>query len=83
MPLRPAHSHWVCGERRDCDDEDPLFSWSIEVCDDADNDCDGAVDIAIDRSTFYADADDDGYGDAAARCPPARYRRAIQTMTWL
>ena len=38
-----------------------------EVCDGADNDCDGTVDEndATDTSTWYADADGDGFGDAA------------------
>jgi large repetitive protein len=38
-----------------------------EVCDYVDNDCDGSVDesSAVDASTWYRDADDDGFGDAA------------------
>jgi len=37
-----------------------------EVCDGEDNDCDGQVDEgAVDATTWYVDADADGYGDAA------------------
>ncbi len=52
----------------DCDDAvastNPL---AFEICDGADNDCDGTSDEsdAIDVSTWYADTDGDGYGDAA------------------
>ncbi len=35
---------------------------SEEVCDEVDNDCDGQVDEEV-LSTFYADADGDGFGD--------------------
>ena len=50
----------------DCDDADATVSPDAsEVCDGADNDCDGEVDEdAIDPSTFFADTDGDGYGDA-------------------
>ena len=54
----------------DCDDLNAeVHVDSIEVCDDIDNDCDGAldeVDDSLDTSTaifLYADADQDGYGD--------------------
>ena len=57
-------------ESTDCDDLDPLASPDgLEVCDDIDNDCDGAVDgddDSVDASTggtYYLDADGDGYGD--------------------
>ncbi|MCB9795473.1 MAG: VCBS repeat-containing protein [Alphaproteobacteria bacterium] len=49
----------------DCDDADAAsYPGADETCDDADDDCDGAVDeAALDASTWYADADGDGYGD--------------------
>ncbi len=57
----------------DCDDADAaVHPGAPEVCNDIDDDCDDLVDDADDGvdtstgSTFYADTDDDGYGDAAA-----------------
>ncbi len=52
----------------DCDDGDADVSPDgVEVCNDVDDDCDGDVDsTAIDRETWYTDADDDGYGDPAS-----------------
>ena len=52
----------------DCDDTDPTSNpGGTEVCDGADNDCDGTADgdDAADRSTWYGDADGDGFGDTA------------------
>ena len=49
----------------DCDDAD-ANSWpgADEVCDSADNDCDGSTDeYAVDRTSWYTDADGDGYGN--------------------
>ena len=57
----------------DCDDGDASVNPSAtEICNDTDDDCDGAIDdddSGLDTSTasaWYADADADGYGDAAS-----------------
>jgi hypothetical protein len=52
----------------DCDDsDDDSHPGGEEVCDGADNDCDGKTDepSATDAETYYADADGDGYGTAS------------------
>ena len=48
----------------DCDDDSPYVNpAAVELCDGVDDDCDGIVDVnAIDKSTFYVDADADGFG---------------------
>ncbi len=50
----------------DCDDgDDDVHPSADEHCDSVDEDCDGSVDDgATDTSTWYADGDADGYGDA-------------------
>lgn len=54
-----------CGiQGGDCDDTDPDVNPSAtEICDGIDNNCDGNIDEGV-TSTFYADADVDGFGDA-------------------
>ena len=53
------------GNALDCDDGDPLsFPGANEVCDGADNDCDGDVDEDV-QVPVYADQDGDGAGDPA------------------
>jgi hypothetical protein len=53
----------------DCDDADPdVHPDADEYCNDIDDDCDGTIDEddAVDASTWYSDADGDGYGDPAS-----------------
>ena len=56
-------------DNTDCDDTvATTYPGATEYCDGADNDCDGAIDEddAVDVSTWYADTDTDGYGDASS-----------------
>jgi len=52
-------------EDGDCNDHDAdVNPDATEVCNDVDDDCDGAIDRdAVDMTTWYADTDGDGYGD--------------------
>ncbi len=57
------------GNTDDCDDGEPLaYTGATELCDGVDNDCDDTVDNddAADASSWYADSDGDGFGDAAS-----------------
>ena len=48
----------------DCDDADPeRHPDASEICDEVDQDCDGQVDEDVDFSTWFTDADADGWGD--------------------
>ena len=71
----PATSHTACStptgyiaDSTDCDDTDwTQHPGADEFCNGEDDDCDGTVDEddSLDVSTWYADRDGDGYGDAA------------------
>ncbi len=66
QPVDADGDSWTSDE--DCDDSDASVSpGAVEVCDGIDNNCDGVVDPpdASGSQTFYTDADDDGFGDAA------------------
>ncbi|MCB9796072.1 MAG: putative metal-binding motif-containing protein, partial [Alphaproteobacteria bacterium] len=73
---------WAACE--ECDDTDAAINPdATEVCDGVDNECDGLIDDADDSldlsttSTWYGDADADGYGDTdsttEACAPPSGY----------
>ncbi|MFH1468537.1 MAG: MopE-related protein [Pseudomonadota bacterium] len=71
--LDPVHACWApgpdwaaaVGAEPDCDDADAsVHPEAEETCDGQDDDCDGEVDEGV-TTTFWADADADGYGDAA------------------
>lgn len=48
----------------DCDDGDAAINpGATETCDGVDNDCDGEIDEDV-SSTYYQDADNDGFGDS-------------------
>jgi gliding motility-associated-like protein len=53
-------------DNTDCDDTDATINTlGTEVCDNADNNCNTVIDEGV-QTTFYADADGDGFGDAAS-----------------
>ncbi len=61
---RPAGHAAVDG---DCDDNAADVNPDAdERCNERDDDCDGSVDDGIIPPTWYADADNDGYGDASS-----------------
>ncbi len=50
----------------DCDDFDgSTYPGATEICDGADNNCDAQVDEGV-STTYYSDADGDGYGNPAS-----------------
>ena len=55
----------------DCDDGNPaVHPGAVEICDGADNDCNGiADDNAVDAVMWFADADGDGFGDPSNEIP--------------
>ncbi len=54
----------------DCDDfNDNVHPLAPEKCNGTDNNCSGSEDDAEDATTWYADLDGDGYGDASTALP--------------
>ena len=75
-----AASTGYVADNTDCDDgSSTTYPGADEYCDGHDDNCDGIVDedAAVDVTTWYADGDGDGYGDASATdidCnPPTGY----------
>ena len=72
----PSMSYYACevpighvADSSDCDDSNSAVNpAATEVCNDIDDDCNGEIDedSAADASTWYADSDSDGYGDASS-----------------
>jgi hypothetical protein len=62
ISCEPMHGHVL--DDTDCDDFDStVHPNATESCDSIDEDCDGDIDEGLETTTFYADEDDDGYGD--------------------
>ena len=52
------------GDATDCDDTNPEISpGAAEICDEIDNDCTGFADDGLLLYSYYADTDEDGFGD--------------------
>ena len=48
----------------DCDDTNAAVNpWAVETCNGVDDNCDGTIDEGV-KTTYYADADGDNYGDS-------------------
>ena len=59
----------------DCDDSDPeVFEGQFEICDEKDNNCDGQADEVKEQAPWFADVDQDGYGDPGSQPVYSCYR---------
>jgi hypothetical protein len=66
QPIVACPGAAVSANGMDCDDADAgVRPWAVERCNDVDDDCDGAVDDGL-IAAWFADVDQDGFGDADA-----------------
>ena len=75
---RPSCGLGWSSNKTDCNDSnEDIHPGAAEICDGADNDCDGSTDEGAIGNTYYRDADGDGYGTPGTtikRCTqPAGY----------
>ncbi len=60
----------LVADNRDCDDaSDTTFPGADELCDNKDNDCDGAADEDLGDTAWFLDLDGDSYGDPTEPSP--------------
>ncbi|MEQ6122233.1 MopE-related protein [Reichenbachiella sp. MALMAid0571] len=67
--VRPSNAYLLSellGTDNDCIDSNSAINpGAAEVCDGIDNNCDGSIDEGLTLTTYYVDADGDGYGDSS------------------
>ena len=64
----------------DCDDTDEKsYPSAEEVCDDADNNCDGNIDEELGQ-VYYADSDGDGFGDENTQIQACQIQEGLSTI---
>ena len=52
----------------DCNDGDPFINPAVlDLCDEKDNNCNGIIDEDSEKTTFFLDEDNDGYGTPSVR----------------
>jgi hypothetical protein len=63
-----ALSPGLSDNSNDCNDNNKdIYPKAIELCNDADDNCNGVADEGVQKPTFYLDSDKDGYGGVASK----------------